>query len=96
MRFQSVLEDSRCPKNVQCVQAGEATIELIVRVIAAKSSPFRLKLGTLPAHSQSTESGVTIQLKQLDPYPEILSPYPGAAQPKIASQDYEATLVVSK
>ena len=87
--FDSVIEDSRCPKSVQCVQAGRAMIALNVRNPSSKGAPFRIMLSTAPAQNQVSYQGYTIQLKLVSPYPET----PGQ---KIESKDYEVTLAVSK
>src|SRR5438477_22818 len=61
--FDSVIEDSRCPKSVQCVQAGQAIIALNVRKPSSKGAPSRLTLSTAPAQNQLSYQGYTIQLK---------------------------------
>ena len=87
--FDSVIEDSRCPKSVQCVQAGQAIIALTVRKPSSNAAPSRLTLSTAPAQNQVSYQGYTIQLK-------VVTPYPDAPGQNIESKDYEVTLVVSK
>jgi len=87
--FDSMLEDSRCPKSVQCVQAGQAVVALNARRPSSKDAPFRLTLSTASGQNQVSYQGYTIQLK-------LVSPYPEAPGQKIDPKDYEVRLVVSR
>ncbi len=64
--FLSVERDSRCPKGVNCIQAGEATI--VVEEISGGP-----KQVTVPAESRAKPSfmikGAKIEVLSLDPYP---------------------------
>lgn len=42
--FLRIVQDSRCPENVNCVQAGNATIEL--ELMATYSRPIKVQLST--------------------------------------------------
>ena len=53
LRFLRVVNDSRCPKDVQCVWAGEVTIEFEVRSPSGKSH-FELASSRAPATAVGT------------------------------------------
>ena len=82
--FTDVKADSRCPKNVVCVWAGDAAIA----VTAASGAESRdLELHTNPQFAKSAEAfGHIVELVELAPVPED----PGS----IAQDDYVAHLVV--
>jgi len=86
--FMSVKDDSRCPKDVTCVWAGNATVRLWVTNGRSSKS---LTLNTAKSQSLSNEvvyQGYKITLVDLSPYPH--------SKHKIAKSDYRATLLVSK
>lgn len=86
MQFQGVTEDSRCPLNALCVQAGQATVQL-----AAQKSGFSVQQValTIPgALAAVSYAGYTIRLTKLEPYPV-------AGQPIVPSS-YVATFVVTR
>ena len=71
--FLRVVQDSRCPTNVQCIRAGEATLQF-----AGKSSEggFGTFLAELPAGASPTDSipwttwgSYRIRVTRLEPYP---------------------------
>lgn len=70
VRFQGVLEDSRCPENARCIWAGNARVEL--RVGAEGEAGESLVLNThggeaLP--SAGCAGGLELELLGLQPYP---------------------------
>src|SRR6476620_783868 len=71
LRFTDVLEDSRCPTEVECFWTGQARIAVAVEPAgrAATTADFN----TNPAPGQNVQTvevdGYTIELKSLDPYP---------------------------
>jgi hypothetical protein len=80
VRFNSVVQDSRCPTDVQCVWAGNA--EIMVEVAAAGEASATLALNTNP--SFATEAAYlmyAIELIDLTPYPRTGSD----AQPPYAA-----------
>lgn len=83
--FKEVSGDSRCPKGVQCVWAGQATIT----IEASKDgvSPQSLSV-TVPSSDSADYSGYSVTLLALEPYP--------VAGRQIRPQEYVATLVVTK
>lgn len=86
VEFDSVTDDSRCPKGVTCVWAGNAKILLKVQKDAGKPADVELNTNINPKTSRYLEYELT--LKELKPYPEINVP--------IKSSDYELTLTVHK
>ena len=84
--FVRVVEDSRCPKGVQCIWAGDATIE--VRVTSGGGEPelVRLHLNAQSA-GDVVAKGLHLTLQRLDPYPED-----GRA---INDHDYRAALAIT-
>jgi hypothetical protein len=86
--FMNVKDDSRCPKDVTCVWAGNATVRLWVTDGRGGKS---LTLNTNKSPTLSDEAQYQeYKIKLVD-----LSPYPRSDQ-KIAKSDYTATLLVSK
>ena len=67
VEFDSVAEDSRCPKGVNCVWAGNAKIILKVKKDAAKPANVELNTNINPQTSRYLE--YELRLKELRPYP---------------------------
>ena len=90
LRFAEVLEDSRCPTQVECFWTGQARIALSVQPDG--SGATTVQFNTNPAPGQTVKvvdaGPYSIELQLLDPYPQT----PDA----IAFEDYRATLVVRK
>lgn len=88
LRFADVLEDSRCPTQVQCFWTGQARIAISVQPNG--SGPTTVEFNTNPAPGQTVKSATvgpySIELQSLDPYPQTPD--------EIAFEDYRATLVV--
>jgi len=86
VKFESV-EDSRCPKDVTCVWAGDAKVVITVRRGNAKESKMELHTST-----QLTQAGkyqrYVIKLVALDPYPRT--------SVKEEPSDYVATVLIKK
>ena len=90
VRFVSVANDSRCPKGVECVWAGnvEVLLEVGTRSGRAKKT-LRLNTNASPERPAEDEyRGYTIKLVDLKPYPR--------AGRKIRPSEYTATLLLSK
>lgn len=83
--FVAVIEDSRCPKNVMCVWAGQAVIALSVEG-GPLTAPRQvtLTLHAAPEGESVDIAGMRIQVTDVQPYPED----PNTTQPG----DYTATL----
>ncbi|WP_412069908.1 hypothetical protein [Rubrivirga sp. IMCC43871] len=68
LRFVEVVEDSRCPEGVQCVQAGRARIRVAIGADdAVLSVPHELMRDGETA--TAVLDGLTVTLQSLDPYP---------------------------
>jgi hypothetical protein len=91
LRFADVLEDSRCPTQVECFWTGQARIVLSVQPEGSGST--NVEFNTNPAPGQTvtvaTAGQYTIELQSLDPYPQT-------PEDPIAFEDYRATLVARK
>lgn len=59
--------DSRCPKSVQCVRLGDATIRLGVRQGMGPTVPITLRWGAPP--SDTLYAGVRLVFDSLTPWP---------------------------
>ncbi|MDT5008327.1 MAG: hypothetical protein QOJ24_5503 [Mycobacterium sp.] len=91
VRFTAVLEDSRCPTEVECFWTGQARIAVAVE--PAGRAATIVDFSTNPAPGQNVRTadvdGFTVELKSLEPYPR--TPDNG-----VALEDYTATLVVRR
>jgi hypothetical protein len=91
LRFAEVLEDSRCPTQVECFWTGQARIAISVRPDG--SGPTTVEFNTNPAPGQ------TVKVAQVGQYSidlQSLDPYPQTPEDPIAFEDYRAALVVRK
>lgn len=61
-----VAEDSRCPKNTNCVWEGQAKVMLLVN---GNPLPLTLREGK-PEEAQATAADYVFTAEQLSPYPE--------------------------
>jgi hypothetical protein len=90
LRFAEVLEDSRCPTQVECFWTGQARIAIAVHPDGSPATD--VEFNTNPAPGQTVKVAdvgpYSIELQSLDPYPQT----PDA----IAFKDYRATLMVRK
>jgi hypothetical protein len=74
VRFAGVESDSRCPSDVVCVWAGDATANVVVELNCecdAAAIPLALHTGLEP-HS-GTAYGFRVELRSLLPYPNSAS-----------------------
>lgn len=86
--FTDVTEDSRCPSDVQCIWAGQATIEVSVGVNGEDEGRHELTIGAGESKASATVGQYVIRLAGLEPY--LVS------TTQIEPEDYVAGLVVSK
>jgi tetratricopeptide (TPR) repeat protein len=89
VRFYEIVEDTRCPRQVECEIPGWARIAIYAWVTDIE--PIEIILNTDPATDRNVVlyGEYQIRLLRLDPYPET-------PEADIAPQDYRATFVVSK
>jgi hypothetical protein len=78
IEFLGVVEDSRCPEDVQCIQAGRAVVSLRI-----DGDEVRL---TVAAPNVANAGGYALETTALDPYP--------VSTDDPEERDYVATLVV--
>src|SRR6187455_2085851 len=83
--FERVESDSRCPMDVVCVWAGDATISVTLN--PAKGQTESREMHTQPTGSQISYASYTITLTALAPYPRSRREVPAAG--------YVATFVVA-
>ncbi len=72
IKFNGILEESRCPKGVDCIWAGVAVAEIEISEKAAK--PIILSLATTDMQArgyqkQTNLNGYTVALQNVAPYP---------------------------
>lgn len=86
--FKEVLEDSRCPSNVECAEAGQARI--LIAVYQTGQPAAALEMNSNPPLKQDvvTYGEFQIRLLTLDPYPEDIDQ-------KIPMETYQATFIVT-
>ena len=84
VHFDGVSDDSRCPADAFCIQAGSATVHITVQ------SGHRLRAGELHTGDirPVRHDGLTIALIRLVPYP--------VGSRTIQDDEYRATLFVSR
>jgi hypothetical protein len=83
--FDSMVRDSRCPLNVNCVWQGEATIKLSLEVNGRKQT-FQLSTLNTPAYrNDTTIAGCKIKLLSVTPYPGSRSESPYQVQVSISN-----------
>lgn len=89
LRFAEVLEDSRCPTQVECFWTGQARVTVSVQPDGGESKLVEFNSNPAPGQTVNvaTVGDYSIELQSLDPYPQT----PDDA---IAFEDYRATLVV--
>ena len=87
LKFLGVTGDSRCPKNVTCIQAGQV------------SATVEIKDSGAPARITLTQTGLTDQsgTERFHNYELIfdVQPYP-EAEKRIAPEDYHLVLTLNK
>ena len=91
LKFEAVLEDSRCPTNVECFWTGQARI--LITAQEGDQDPVALEFNTNPAPGQTvdtlTVNDYTIQLEEVVPYPED-------PDTPIPFSDYQVTVIVTR
>ncbi len=87
IRFKSVSEDSRCPRDVLCIRAGEVKCEVTVTYQYSSSGITLIQTGLTepPAETNFEEYRLIFSV---DPYPE--------AGKQIPDSDYRLNLTVDK
>jgi len=91
VRFSELLEDSRCPTEVECFWTGQARIAVVVQAVGRPSTTAYFNTNPAPGENvQSARAGdFTVELKSLEPYPRT-------PDDPIPFSDYRATLLVAR
>jgi hypothetical protein len=89
LRFTDVLEDSRCPTQVECFWTGQARIAIVVQPGDGDSTTVEFNTNPAPGQTvkEATAGRYNVELQSLDPYPRT-------PDDPIPFEDYGATLVV--
>jgi hypothetical protein len=85
IRFEGVVNDSRCPADAVCIQGGDALVRIQVLPDGSQASTHDLHTANT---NPVTYQGLTIALVQLTPYP--------ISSRTIAQSEYRATLLVTR
>jgi hypothetical protein len=91
LRFSDVLEDSRCPTQVECFWTGQARIAVSVQPEGAASTTVEFNINPAPGQTvnQADVGRYSIEMLSLEPYPQT-------PENPIAFEDYHASLTVRK
>ncbi len=87
IKFESVTTDSRCPKGVTCVWAGEAKCQMQITYKGSIAKVVFTESGGTDGYSQNIFENYTAYFK-LEPYPE--------AGKQIGSNDYRLLLRIAQ
>jgi tetratricopeptide (TPR) repeat protein len=85
--FQKVLSDSRCPKDVTCIQAGEAVVSLALDAEEGRSAVLELAVPPGGSSPEATFASLRVAVIELQPQKDSRKPIDPAS--------YVATLRVS-
>ena len=85
LQFERVVIDSRCPRDVRCVRAGEATVRVRTTLPGKVAEP--VDLIATPAGEHVATGGYTLTLSDLVPVPLSTEP--------VKASDYRATFVLA-
>ena len=74
LKFEAVLEDSRCPKGVSCIWAGRVRVRLIETSNTGQRRTIIATIGALKAGEQAnkvlaTTNNQTLEVVDVSPYP---------------------------
>lgn len=86
IKFASLVEDSRCPTDVQCIQAGNAKIK--IELSGGKNAAKTFEINTDDQPQIIVYGGYNVKLTDLTPQP--------ASNIRINRNGYTATFVVTK
>lgn len=91
VRFTDVLEDSRCPTDVECFWTGQARIAVTVQSAGRPSATADFNTNPAPGQNMQTVrvDDYMLRLTSLDPYPRT-------PDDPISFEDYRATLLMQR
>ena len=84
--FNKVIEDSRCPKGVECVWAGNGKVEISIHFPG--EDPRIMEINTNLEPKEVMAGKYRIRILELQPYPE--------KDQQIPPEDYRIKLIVEK
>ncbi len=84
--FVELVEDSRCPTGVNCIQAGNAVIRFKIVWRTGEEQTFTLE--TARSDEKFDFRGYEVNLISVDPYPK--------AETEVAKENYSARISVTK
>jgi hypothetical protein len=77
VHFDRVVNDSRCPSDVQCITAGDATV--VVTAVNDGAAPSRYELHTDDGAREAMHGNFRLSLISLKPVPTSTQPVPASA-----------------
>lgn len=89
--FSRVIQDSRCPKTVMCVRAGEADIELIINKESNLSETIKTRIDA--SGFVSERNNLIAETDNYKLYAFSLSPYPTDSEP-VDQKNYVLEVVI--
>ncbi len=87
IKFEAVTADSRCPKGVTCIWAGEAKCQMQLTYNGSTSQVVYTESGGTDGFSKDLFNNYKVSFK--------LTPYPEAGKP-IVSTDYKLLMTITK
>jgi hypothetical protein len=87
LKFKDVLEDSRCPKDVECFWAGRASCEVELTLAGSSYDMTLTESGLTDVYSREKNQGYEFAY-HLTPYPE--------AEKEISKDQYRLNLIVTR
>jgi len=90
VRFSELLEDSRCPTEVECFWKGQARIAVIVQPTGRPSTTAYFNTNASGENVHTVRAGeYSVELRKLEPFPRT-------PEESISFEDYRATLLVGR
>ena len=91
--FKEISEDSRCPKDVQCIWSGVAVAK--VEVMWTTTRPMTLNIASIENksknyHKSADFNGYTISLANVTPYPD------SSSNSKLMKGNYKIGIIIKK
>lgn len=87
IRFDRLVQDSRCPSDVQCIRAGDVTVGLQLQQSAGPQT-LQLTYGAAPTEATKTYNNYTIALTEVRPISKT-------STQTLSLSDYSLTLLVN-
>lgn len=88
VRFDAILEDSRCPKSVTCVWAGQVIAVLTVQEAEQNTAELQISPDSPTTAKQASYGAYTVEITAVTPYPLTSDPIP--------ADQYQATVIITQ